>query len=343
MRKNKKSNFQNIISTRMWTRNIKLVVFLVSFGLIGATFLLKSYAITSSEPPMGLMIQVSSLAPNTTPATLKTYLSTIRKNHRDKSKPGYINSIVLQDIADQNGNLLTSYLDVIKPFLPGGSTPAFDRAFIGTIDLNWSGSGSKYIEGIANATFRDKNVNLSKTVAQAFKKRYPLIKTDWYITYEANLAGFWDSNIETNYLTYINQLTIALSSVTSGKTFMWSPAFWTPYRNEPDWALPGLKTNFNDLFSKIQAPIILNFQDFVGQSNGNSTKEDAVIWLTYLKQNVPSLSNIQINVEQFKQNTDGSIVPGDSTELPAREKYYVKNGIKLGPAWEIRYWYKRLY
>lgn len=313
-------------------------------AVIGTVILYRSFAAVSTEPPQGLMIQVSSLAPSTSPATLKTWLEKIRTKHRSSSSTAYINNIVLQNIADSNGNLLANYLDVIAPYLPGGATPAFTRAYIGTVDLSWTGAGSKYIEGIENAEFRNQNVSLSNAVAKKFVTRYPRASINWYITYEANMAGFWDANIQGAYTVYINQLMTSLSSVKSGKTFMWSPAFWTPRRSQPAWAMPSLQANFTSMFSNIKQPFILNMQDFVGQSNGVSTKEDAVDWVKYLKQNSSS-SNIsfQINTEQFKQASNGTISVGDPIEIPARENYYKSQGIQLGSSWEIRYWYKRLY
>lgn len=322
------------------------LVAVIAIGVIGTYMLVASHAatLTSGEPPHGLIIQVSTLSPSITPAQLKTMLDAIRKDHRNSLKPGYINSVVLQDIADKNGTLLTNYLDVLRPYLPGGATPAFNTAYIGTVDLPWTGSGSKYIEGIENADFRNQNVTLSSTVAQAFKTRYPAIRVNWYITYEANMAGFWDTNIETAYATYINQLAPVLSKVSSGKTFMWSPAFWTPLRNEPSWAIPGLQANIADLASKVSVPFVLNVQDFVGQSNGASTKEDAVTWMNYLKTNWKSSNTtFQINAEQFNQDAAGNLSVGDATEVPVRESYYVQQGYKLGPAWELRYWYQRVY
>ncbi|HEX4774875.1 MAG TPA: hypothetical protein VH234_05140 [Candidatus Saccharimonadales bacterium] len=319
---------------------------MVIFTIGGAGYAVASHAasITTGEPPMGLMIQVSSLSSTITPAKLKSYLDSVRKDHRNPNKPGYINVVVLQDIADQNGNLLTTYLDILKPYLPGGSTPAFDRAYIGTIDLPWTGSGSKYIQGIEDPNFRSLNISQSTTLAKAFKTGYPTVKADWYITYEANLAGFWDSNIETSYVTYINQLEQALSGVSSSKAFMWSPAFWSTYTSvSNNMNLPSLQANLKDLFAKIPSPFYLDLQDFVGQSDGVSTEADALTWINYVHQLAPQLAGLQMNVEQFKQNPDGSIVVGDPIEVPARENYYVKNGIQLGPSWEIRYWHQRLY
>ncbi len=344
-----KTNKRSPIILRLINRvqgRLAAVLFVLVFALLGTSVIIATHAATpgSNEPPQGLIIQVSSLSPSVSPATFKTWLDSIRRDHRNPTTGGYINSVVLQDIGDQNGTLLTSYLDVIKPYLPGGITPAFDRAYIGTVDLPWTASGSKYIEGIENAAFRTQNVNLSVTLAKAFKARYPTVRADWYITYEANLAGFWDSNIESSYLAYMNQLMPALSAVTSNKAFLWSPSFWTTYNNEPSWALPGLKTNLADLFSKVRPSLTLDLQDFVGQSNGTTKKEDAAQWIGYLKTNyLTYLPGLEINTEQFIQQASGSIVAGDPIEVPARENYYVQQSIKLGPAWEIRYWHHRLY
>jgi len=333
----------NQIGAAHWVVPLTVIVLV---AVVGVRVLTTSHAATpvDNDPPSGLVIQVSTLSPSVTPATLKAWLDSIRQSHRNSGKPGYITSVVLQDIADQNGNLLTNYLNVIAPYLPGGATPAFSQAYIGTVDLPWTGTGSKYIDGIESAAFRSQNVNLSATAAQAFKKNYPKVKADWYITYEANLAGFWDSSIESSYATYINQLVPALSAVTPGKTFLWSPSFWTTYSNEPSWALPSLQANFGDFFSKVEPHLAIDIQDFVGQSNGATTKADAVTWMKYLKQNWPTANNsIEANAEQFKENSTGGITVGDSVEVPARETYYVQQGFPVGPSWEIRYWHQRLY
>lgn len=321
----------------------------LAIALVGTVVLFRSFAATVTEPSQGLFIQVSSLAPTTTPQQLQSWLEEVRINHRGvdgksgNPNPGYINDLVIQDIADANGNLLTNYLDVIAPYLPGGAKKSFDRVFVGTVDLSWSGAGSKYIEGIKDKTFQDSNISLSDKAARAFVQRYPTAQINWYITYEANLAGFWDSSIETSYASYIDRLSTTLSAVSPNKTFMWSPAFWTPLRNEPSWALPDLKTNLNHLFTSFKYPIAFNLQDFVGQSNGVSTKDDAVAWINYLKTNITKQpASLSVNTEQFIQSPAGAITVGDSNEVPARENYYASQGIKLGPAWEMRYWYKRV-
>ena len=324
---------------------------LVVVSVVGVRILSAGHAAipVDNDSPSGIMIQVSTLSPTVTPAILKSWLDSIRANNRNSSKKGFINTITLEDIADQNGNLLTDYLKVIAPYLPGGNNKAFNTAYIGTVDLPWTGGGSgKYIDGIENAAFRTQNVDLSVKVAKAFRSLYPNIQANWYITYEANLAGFFDPNIEKSYITYINSLISSLSLVTPNQYFMWSPAFWTPYPTDSStlWEQPALKANFTDFFSTVKGHLVLNIQDFVGQSNGKFTKENAVTWLNYLKQNWPaptSYRTLEVNVEQFKLSSTGVISVGDPTEVPAREQYYIQQGYPVGPSWEIRYWHQRLY
>ncbi|MGI8625564.1 MAG: hypothetical protein ACR2J5_03185 [Geodermatophilaceae bacterium] len=321
----------------------KIALFVGAAVLIGTILMGASPASAGpSAPPKGLMIQVSTLQ-GTPPATLKMWLEDIRKNHHKRS-PGHINAVVLQDIADSSGALYTAYLDVIAPYLPGGATPIFTRAYVGTVDLAWTGAGSKYIEGIEDASFRTQNINISRTAASAFTARYPKVSTDWYITYEANLSGFWDARIEGAYKTYISELMKTLTSVRANKAFLWSPAFWTMYADEPSWAMPDLTTNLTHLFTGLPTRLTLDIQDFVGQSGGSSSMESAVSWVRYLKQNWGRyLSKVQMNAEQFRQAADGTISVADPAEVTQRENYYYSQSIELGPAWEIRYWHQRLY
>ena len=293
---------------------------------------------------MGLMIQLSSLAPATSPATLKHWLADIRRDHHDSAKPGYINTVVLQDIAHESGKLYTRYLDVLAPYLPGGATPIFTRAYVGTVDLPWTGMGSKYLEGIESSAFRAENVRVSLAAAEAFRVRYPGVTNSWYITYEANLAGFWDADLAGAYRTYLIALMDSLPGVEAQGDVLWSPAFWTTYANVPTWGRSALTTNLRFLFSGLPHRINLSVQDFVGQSRGVSTPQDAASWVAYVKQNFSAyLSAVEINVEQFTESANGAITADVAADLPARENYYRSLGIGLGAAWEIRYWHARLY
>ena len=98
------------------------------------------------------------------------------------------------------------------------------------------------------------------------------------------------------------------------------------------------------MFSGLPTRITLSVQDFVGQSAGESTPQSTVAWVRYLEQNwAPHLAGVRVNVEQFTRSTSGAISRGSASELPAREDYYRSQGIKLGAAWEMRYWHARLY
>lgn len=315
----------------------------VALGLI-VGLMSPAGASVTADPPMGLMVQVSSLAPATSPATLKTWLEEIRRDHHRVGAPGYINSVVLQDIAGPTGALYTKYLDVLVPYLPGGATPIFAKAYVGTVDLPWTGTGSKYLEGIESPAFRAQNVKVSLAAAKAFQSRYPKAVTDWYITYEANLAGFWDGKLAGAYQTYLGQLTNALSGVRAHRAMLWSPAFWTTYAKQPAWAAPGLKANLTKLFAAMPTRLTLSVQDFVGQSGGASSPQSAASWVGYLKRTVSThVAGVQINVEQFTQSASGSLTTANAAEVVNRENYYRSQGIELGAAWEIRYWHARLY
>ncbi len=345
-----KTRFGYRSSTKTGLRRLAYGLSAILILVAGAITISRTFAATAipSEPSYGVMIQVSTLDPTISPAQLKSYLEDIRLKHRNPQKPAYINRIVLQDIADKDGKLYKSYLDVIAPYLPGGSLKAFDYAYVGTVDLAWTGAGSKYIEGIKDTNFRAQNVSISKSAAAAFKLAYPKAQFDWYITYEANLAGFWDKSIESAYLTYINTLSTELNKISFKQRVMWSPAFWTPYSqyqpgNELAWALPDLSANLTDLFTNAKTPIFLDLQDFVGQSNGASTKENAVAWIKFIQLNGGAkTAGMLLNAEQFKM-VNGAISVGDSVEVPTRMAYYKAQGVPVGPSWEIRYWHKRLY
>ena len=109
-------------------------------------------------------------------------------------------------------------------------------------------------------------------------------------------------------------------------------------------AAGGLLINLTALFTGLPRPLIMDLQDFVGQSSGNHPPSSAVSWINYLKANFGSLlAAVEINVEQFTITSGGAIVAGDNAELLARVIYYQGQGVTVGPSWEIRYWYTRLH
>src|ERR1035438_2004867 len=94
---------RNELGMTHWLLPLVVVVVIV---LIGVRVMMSTHAAApvDSDPPSGLIIQVSTLSPSVSPSTLKAWLESIRQNNHAVGQPGYINSVVLQDIADQNGN-----------------------------------------------------------------------------------------------------------------------------------------------------------------------------------------------------------------------------------------------
>lgn len=288
------------------------------------------------------MVQISSLAPAYSPATLAGWID------EACGAPGGRRDLVLQDVTATDGTLATAYLDAIEPFL-AGAHPRIDRVFVGTVDLSWSGPGSKYVEGIQDASFRAANLAQTVSLARAFLERYPTVPVDWYLTYEADLNGFYHPSIEAAYRSLFTTEMQALSALRPGATFAWSPAFWYPhssYRGNVA-GMTQLETNLRAFFATLAETTagiqILNLQDFVAGSRcqppGNrSTAEDAVGWATFLT-DLDLIPEVTINVEQYAIDcATGALRPGDPSEIGARESVYRRHDLTLGPAFELRYW-----
>uniref|UniRef100_A0A914EI94 Uncharacterized protein n=1 Tax=Acrobeloides nanus TaxID=290746 RepID=A0A914EI94_9BILA len=87
-------------------------------------------------------------------------------------------------------------------------------------------------------------------------------------------------------------------------------------------------------------PLWLAMQDHVGTlwcAPQQITKEKAAIWFNFLKK-FPFRS-LLMNVELYKFDcSTGAIYPADLAEVQAREAYYMRQGIPLGPSFELRFW-----
>lgn len=129
-------------------------------------------AATAASAP-AVFLQVSFLAAST-PEPVRLWLKAYCAAANEP--PG----LVLQDIASPKGALLTKYLDVIAPMLPGGGHACFGQVYTGTVDLPWHGAGSKYVEGIKDRAFRAKYLRRSLAAARSFRARYPYVRNDWY-------------------------------------------------------------------------------------------------------------------------------------------------------------------
>lgn len=296
-------------------------------------------AAATPDPPQGLFVQVSSLGAASSPATVASWISHVCAG-RD---------LVLQDISGTDGVLITSYIDVIAPYLPGGAHACFRRVFVGTVDLPWTGAGSKYVDGVESESFRRQNIALSDSVARAFVTRYPWVHADWYLTYEANLNEVYYPAVERSYADLLGSEMRLLSRLRPQASFAWSPAFWFPYSTYR-LNLAGmsqLRTMLSRLFSTLRAEgrgiQLLDLQDFVAGSGcqpvaNRVTPSDAVAWAHFLV-GLRQLPDVAINVEQYAVDCrTGQIGLGNRQGVVDREAFYSSNGVRLGPAFEIRYW-----
>jgi len=258
-------------------------------------------------------------------------------------------NLVIQDIAGTDGVLLTSYLDAIAPYLPGGSQACFAHVYVGTVDLPWTGPGSKYVEGVQNAEFRSRYVSLSRTTATAFVARYPNVTVDWYLSYEANLNDLFYAEIEGAYADMFLGEMKALTALRPTAAFAWSPTFWFPYSayKTNTAGMTQLSANVRKLFSTLskgaKGVSMLDLQDYVAGSScqptwNRVTPSDAVGWAKFVK-SLGVVADVRINVEQFSLDcASGGVRAGNPAEVVARESFYGAQGLTLGPAFEVRYW-----
>ncbi len=307
--------------------------------LVGLTLL--TGQATSAEAllrPLPMFVQVATLGPTYSPAEVRSWMGRICRGRE----------VVLQDVAGQDGRLFEAYLDVIAPYLPGGSKACFSRVFVGTVDLAWAGAGSKYVEGVQDAAFQQRYLSMSDTAARAFVARYPRLKFDWYLTYEANLNQFYYPAVHQAYTSMVTAEMKNLRSIRRGAV-MWSPVFAFPY-SAYSGNLAGmtqLRANLVDFFATLAREAgglqILDLQDYVAGSAcqpdwDRTSPQDAVGWVNFLL-GLQQIKTVELNVEQYAFNcATGTIGPGSATELAARTSFYNSQRIRLGPAFEVRYW-----
>ena len=298
---------------------------------------------TVSSP--SVMIQLSTLSSAVTPTGLKSWMKTIC--------PSGVNptgQLALQDIASNDGTLLTSYLDVLAPYLPGTTShPCFSRVYVGTVEPVWTGSGNAYVDGVQDAGFVADYLAQSNAVAAAFVAHYPTVANDWYITYEANLNDLYYSPVEAAYQTLLTGELQSRNALRANRHVMWSPAFWYPYSSyhTNTVGMTGVATSLTSLFTALKTVgrgiDVLNLQDYVAGSScqpvsNQVTPTDAVNWVGFLR-GLGVLPSVVVNAEQYGMDcSTGGITYGDPTAVQNREAYYRSNGLTLGPAFELRYW-----
>lgn len=125
---------------------------------------------------------------------------------------------MLQDIASQEWQITHNLSRCDQTVFTGRKTPAFTTAYVGTVDLA-CGHRLQIYRRYRKLDVSKQNVALSNTAAKAFSVRYPTLKYNWYITYEANLGAFWNDAVKIT-TPPTSAAYVSLSAVKSGKTFM---------------------------------------------------------------------------------------------------------------------------
>ena len=334
-------------------------------------------AATTAAAPVGwqpqrisVMVQVSSVAAQTNGAArLAAVLDDIRLHHRDSSRPGFIQNLVLQDIAPASGTgsqLFTGVLDVVAPYLPGGTRAAFDHVFVGTLletpaPAGAPSSWSPYVEGIASPALRSAHLAASTRAAAAFVARYPSIRVDWYLSWEAFLAPLMyadsfayptpprivPSVLRADYLDYQKRLVAALSGIRPGRAFLWSPALdrsWAQISVDGQGTVvpANLRSYFGAMQSATGGRLWLDVQDGlsrpcleVGGAAGN-TIADRVDWFHRLATMSLPLAALQVNAETFVS----PYCPGVSSpaQVLSRLYAYEQGSIPIGPSFDVFGW-----
>jgi hypothetical protein len=298
----------------------------------------------ASTTSPSVMIQLSTFAQDYAPSQLQSWLNQICP-----SGVAPAGDLALQDIATSNGSLLTSYLNVLAPYLPGGSThPCFAHVFVGTVEPSWTGGGSEYVEGVEDSSFVDSYVAQSAAVARSFVQQFPQVTEDWYATYEANLNELYYAPVLAGYERLLGGELNAFNAAAPGREVMWAPAFWYPYSvySQNTVGMSGLSQSLTALFSALKPEGGLQMIDLTDYVSGSScqpvsnqvTPADAVGWVRFL-QAIPGAPRVVVNTEQYAMDcaTQG-VVDGNPQAVQSREAYYEFEGLTLGPAFELRYW-----
>jgi hypothetical protein len=291
----------------------------------------------------GIFLQLSSLSPTYSVADVHNWLAQVCSSGTSAAGP----TIVLQDIVNATGQLDTPYLNAIVPYLPGYSN-CFSKVYIGTEGVTYNGPGSLYQQGVASRSVAERYEIQSASLGQQFKADYPGVAINWYLTLESNLNYLAFPSVVTAYSSILTTEIRQLAAIAPSASFLWSPGFWYTYTgyssNTYGMGLlaQGLTTLFRQLATATQQPVTVDLQDEVGTTNcwgaGAMTPQDAVDWAHFLM-TIPAHPTIEMNTTLFQTScTTGGTTAISAAQANATEQLYQSSGIKLGPAYEIRYW-----
>lgn len=323
-------------------------------------------AVTHAEP-RELFVQVSSVYTGSEAYKTRAWFE------KACAQTPKLDGLVLGNAADAQGELYTAQLDIVDDYFH-----CFSNIFIGTVEPDWAGPGSPYVEGIVDPQFRWQQINLSRAVADKLLARYPAVYFHWYITYEANLNFFVGDDVRVDrtvgtpisgyavkeaYKAFLYQLSGDLYAKRQ-RTVLWSPTFWTPYASLSATQRSELQSAVRDVLVGSVRVNWLHFQDLIGQQSYVVCQsfsscyprvtypigcDNTVGYYGLLKAATSSTQvvSLRTNMEMFiMQRAPGNqygIMPADKNELIEREACYGRNSVPIGASWEIRWWYLSYY
>lgn len=331
-----------------------VLVFFARVATASKGLFMSAAAANASDSALDAYLQATTLA-CTRPWNLST-------------APEHINSVAIQAVGNEHGDLYASVLDQLVPAL--GCVP---RLYIGT---SIPSSNDVYCGDVVNnESFTRRAIEASATAARAFVERYPAAPPfDWYISPEQFLNYLGEgcspkqrrqqhisaSELAAAWGEFLGAWTRALAAVRPGTRVLWSPAAPESPRRGTNASSSYAATLGASLRAiAAAAPLItdLAIQDSVGKASNASTPRhiayavgclDAA-WHANISKaalslppafNVSTTVNMELFLRKGHRSPPSAIVdlPAEPYESRSREVCYAAHGLEIGPSWEARYW-----
>ncbi len=272
------------------------------------------------------------------PTDLKESLEHIRHYHKDRSKDDYIYNVVLDEIGDRNG--LHPNVDVIAPYLPGGTLKTFDNVFVGSHFVPWTGGGSHYRDGMLDSAHRWANLQSQYSLWDAFHTRFPGVYMHFYINHEGVLNWMDDPHLRAAYEAYLVQSVRDSHRIANDRAVLWAPALWTTEKLSASalFQLQTLFANVKNYAAKVghdRGLSWLHFQDMMGRG-WEVDPATVVQWYQQLR-TVYDWDSLAVDMELFTKTASG-LAPAPLSEVGPREDFYEAAGVPVGASWELRWW-----
>lgn len=266
-------------------------------------------------------------------ADLVKHLEHIYHEHRDRSKDDYIYNVVLDEIGNENG--LSSNLDLILPYLPGGAKRCFDNVFVGSHYIPWPNPGSPYKEGMLDSGHRWRNLNMQRKLWTLFRAKYPRVPMHFYVNHEGVLNMWSNRQIANAYAAYLIQSRRDINSIKPYAAMLWAPAIWSraPLAWRARRAVTRVFTSVQHDSKKV-GTTWLHLQDMQGRTHPPALWVVRT-WYRQLKK-AYRFASLGIDMEMFRPGP----IAAATAVIKKTEAYYKKYSIPVGASWELRYWYE---